>query len=266
MASAQDVLNIARSLIGMAENPPRSNETPINDWAGMPYAAWCDMAVHFCFWKADCEELLCDPDKTAFCPTTLAAMRAAGREVPVLQALPGDVIFYSWHNNGVADHIGICEQNLGSGNLVVIEGNTGAGTVARQPRNTSSGYTMYCCRPAYEINIKTEVQVMDSFAVPMPKEGAMNVWSIPNVFGKLGFLSEVRAYFEVHNPNAAPAKVQVWVTLDNGQTIGSPTFEIDLPKWSRKGVDLTGYLGNGGGSLTIKSDQMVACQATMFVK
>ena len=55
MATAQDVLNIASSLIGVHETPPSSNIAhPITDWAAA-YGwsapdAWCAWKVSYDFW------------------------------------------------------------------------------------------------------------------------------------------------------------------------------------------------------------------------
>lgn len=45
MSSAADALNVARSFLGIAENPPGSNRTPIGAEYGWNGVAWCDECV-----------------------------------------------------------------------------------------------------------------------------------------------------------------------------------------------------------------------------
>jgi hypothetical protein len=45
--SAQDVLNVIRPLVGLTENPPGSNRTPIGQWYGFDGVPWCAETVSY---------------------------------------------------------------------------------------------------------------------------------------------------------------------------------------------------------------------------
>ena len=47
MATARDVLNIARNDLGYKESPAGSNRTKYGEWYGLNGQPWCMMAIQF---------------------------------------------------------------------------------------------------------------------------------------------------------------------------------------------------------------------------
>lgn len=137
MASAAGILEVARSQLGVKEDPPGSNNVLYADWAGLrgppSQKAWC---AAFACWVLDKAGAL-DVARFVYCPTGVAAYHLAGRYDS--QAAPGALAFFQWPGVDRACHVGIVEEVRADG-VVTIEGNTderGGGTggkVMRQVR------------------------------------------------------------------------------------------------------------------------------------
>ena len=126
--TATDVLNVARSQLGVAEAPAGSNLQPYGAWYGWNGVAWCAQFVSWVGWTATRGDtsLL---GRFAYVPYLLAHARATGRAgtAPVRGAL----VCFDWNADGVADHVGIVEHpHPAGGGITTIEGNT------RPPRST----------------------------------------------------------------------------------------------------------------------------------
>lgn len=130
MATANDVLNIARGEIGYSRwtDPEQGTKygryfRDVLKWGsyygdnGVPY---CGMFVSWVFDKAGAT---CAGLPGAYTPTMLANGKKAGKAVAIKDAKPGDVVYFDWEGDGVTDHVGIVESNNGS-YLTCIEGNT----------------------------------------------------------------------------------------------------------------------------------------------
>lgn len=137
---------IAQSYVGMKENPPNSNRIMFSEWYGM-IGPWCAMFVTYCFIKAGSKSFE-RGRRWAYCPFMLNDARA-GRGltvVPSNKANQGDIVLFSWRQNGVADHVGIVLTPVDkNGNFKAVEGNTSkngsqdnGGAVVIQNRNTRS--------------------------------------------------------------------------------------------------------------------------------
>lgn len=139
--------DIARSYVGVKENPPNSNRVMFSEWYGM-IGPWCAMFVTYCFVRAGSKAFQ-RGSRWAYCPFMLNDARA-GRGltvVPSNKATQGDIVLFSWRQNGVADHVGILLTPVDrNGNFQSIEGNTAGpggsqdngGAVLIRPRNTRS--------------------------------------------------------------------------------------------------------------------------------
>jgi hypothetical protein len=137
--------DIARSYVGVKENPPNTNRVLFSQWYGM-VGPWCLMFVTYCFVKSGSTAFK-RGSKWAYCPFMLNDARA-GRGltiVPANQATKGDIVLYSWRQNGVADHVGIVLTPVDkNGNFQNCEGNTSissddnGGSVMIRTRNTRS--------------------------------------------------------------------------------------------------------------------------------
>jgi hypothetical protein len=145
------VLDIARSLLGVAEAPPGSNHCIVTEWfadtSGLEWTRrgnpWCDMFVSKCLSDAGL------PTLYAYCPAHVNAFKlgTAGTWIGGGSPEPGDVVFFDWNADGVADHVGLVEVVNSDRTVTTIEGNTGD-AVRRQirKRNVILGFG----RPNYQ--------------------------------------------------------------------------------------------------------------------
>ena len=88
---------------------------------------WCAIFVSYCFYSAGLPLKISNSLGFAYCPSGVSWFRQNGKFIDKNSPQPGDVVFFSWYGDGVADHVGIVES-LGSGeNIITIEGNTAIG-------------------------------------------------------------------------------------------------------------------------------------------
>lgn len=153
MTTANEVLKIARGEIGYRVG--RGRPSKYGEWygeAGFSTAAWCAMFVSWCFATASMPLPAIQNKKGfAYCPFGLRWFKHNGK----LKKNPqiGDIVFFDWGKDGVADHVGIVESVYPT-YIKTIEGNTSVtnqsngGEVMRRVR-----YYPSCCgfaRPDYE--------------------------------------------------------------------------------------------------------------------
>lgn len=125
------LLEIAHLQVGYCEDPAGSNKTKYGAWFGYDGHAWCGMFVSWVFIEAGMPLGSIDYSKGyAGCPFAVKHLDKWGRLVTIPS--PGDIVFYDWNGDGVFDHTGIFEKDLGKGLFQAIEGNTAFG-------NDSSG-------------------------------------------------------------------------------------------------------------------------------
>lgn len=136
MANAAAVLDIARSQLGVVEDPPGSNRVLYAAWAGIQGQPWC---AAFACWVLERAGAL-DVARFVYCPTGVAEYHLAGRYDSA--PLPGALVFFQWPGVDRACHVGIVEVVRPDG-VVTIEGNTDArgggtgGKVMRQVRRSN---------------------------------------------------------------------------------------------------------------------------------
>ena len=125
------VVEIARSQVGITEDPPNSNKVKYNTWiygkeVSGPNYPWCGAFVSWCFDKAG-RTIKGSGLSNGFvgCPYAVAHVKDWGKIVTIPEA--GDVVFYDWQGDGKFDHTGIFEKDLGKGLFQAIEGNTAFG-------------------------------------------------------------------------------------------------------------------------------------------
>lgn len=144
------VLQIAAWQIGILENPAGSNKVKYAQDYGMNGQPWCVMFVWWCFREAGFNLY-----KTASCTTLTNRYKAAGQWV-TSGFKPGDIVMFDFSGKkGKTEHCGIVESVDKDGNLITIEGNTGAanqsngGAVMRRARNLK--FVTGACRPNYNM-------------------------------------------------------------------------------------------------------------------
>lgn len=164
MSAAKDVLYCAQQWIGYSRWDDPEPGTVFGRWyadlvgdsyfgeSGVPY---CAMFVSYCLNWAGVEAAGLPG---SYVPWILSANSDAGRLVANEDAQPGDLVMFDWQGDGVADHIGIVEENhADEGWMQTIEGNTSSGSggsqsngggVYRRARNYGS--IIGVARPYYE--------------------------------------------------------------------------------------------------------------------
>lgn len=171
MATAKEILAVARGELGYKESPAGSNRTKYGAWFGLNGQPWCMMFVQWCFRQADAQDLL--PALTASCGALMRAAQAKGCWVTGGYQ-PGDVVIYDFPGNNVkTDHCGIVEQ-LAGGGIMAIEGNTGAGNDADggqvQRRVRSNKVILGAFRPDYGIEEKEDEVVTYKYLKDIPEK------------------------------------------------------------------------------------------------
>lgn len=164
MSAANNVLYCARQWIGYSRWDDPEPGTVFGRWyaelvgdsyfgeSGVPY---CAMFISYCL---DWAGVTAAGIPGAYVPWILSANSDAGRLVANEDAQPGDLVMFDWQGDGVADHIGIVEENHpDEGWMQTIEGNTSpssggsqsnGGGVYRRARNYGS--IIGVARPYYD--------------------------------------------------------------------------------------------------------------------
>lgn len=144
-ATAGDTLNVARSLLGIRENPDGSNRAaPVTYWYGM-HAAWCAMTVSYCLDHAGGV----DGIRFAWCPTGVAKFKSGewGQWIPADGTPePGDLVFFSFGRTR-PDHVGFVET-VEARHIGGLEGNVGNACKRTRRARTGAGIIGYG-RPRY---------------------------------------------------------------------------------------------------------------------
>lgn len=153
MATVNQILDVARSQIGVKESPAGSNNQKYGIWYGMNYQPWCDMFVSWC---AD-QVGQTDIGKYAYCPYHVNHFKNNGEWLGRVKPEPGDIVFFA--NKGTACHVGFVESVQSSTAFTTIEGNTSVssndngGAVMRRSRTMgtvgSTWYVLGFARPRY---------------------------------------------------------------------------------------------------------------------
>lgn len=171
MATAQDIVKIAVSQIGVKENPSGSNKVKYNtDYYGRAVSGsaypWCCSWCWWIFKEAGASNLFYGGQKTAYCPTVETYYKNKGQWHK--NGKVGDLVLFDFYGKGIACHIGIVEKVNADGTYTCIEGNTSTksndngGAVMRRTRYYSQirGFA----RPNYggtTTETKQEVKTVD---------------------------------------------------------------------------------------------------------
>ena len=127
MATANDVLNIARAELGTKESPRSSNNVKYNTWYyGRPVSGnypWCMAFVQWCLHQAGVTPVI----RTASCGALMRAAIRAGAWVTGGYK-PGDVVIYDFPGGAATDHTGIIESFDGK-YVTAIEGKRHGGVL-----------------------------------------------------------------------------------------------------------------------------------------
>lgn len=186
MATAEKILEIARSQIGAKESPAKSDNVKYNTaYYGREVSdgkhPWCAVFVWWVFREAGAPELYYGGGETAYCPTLMSFHK----KQKVTDYRPGDIVFFNFSGRSSAGHVGICESWDGT-YITTIDGNTGSasedngGAVLRRRRHKKFIAGAY--RPEYqEDDDMTQDQFnsfMDNYLKAKAKEPASD-WAKP---------------------------------------------------------------------------------------
>ena len=121
-------LKVARKYVGVKENPPGSNKVMFSEWYGV-VGPWCAMFLTYCMVQAG-SKTFAKGTRYAYCPYILTDAKQ-NRGMTVVQpdnARSGDIVLYSWNDDGVANHVGlVATPPKGGISFLALEGNTGVG-------------------------------------------------------------------------------------------------------------------------------------------
>ena len=119
-----------------------NNDTKFGVWYGLNHQPWCAMSASNKYYAAGMINAVAPKNKPkgfASCAEWLKYLTNNHQLVPVGQARAGDIIFYDWQGDGIADHVGTCKgNNTTLKYLNVYEGNTSSGSVGSQ--SNGDGY------------------------------------------------------------------------------------------------------------------------------
>ena len=153
MATAEKILEIARSQIGARESPANSDNVKYNTaYYGREVSGkypWCAVFVWWVFREAGAPELYYGGGETAYCPTLMSFHKKQA----VTDYRPGDIVFFNFSGRSSAGHVGICKSWDGT-YITTIDGNTGSasedngGAVLRRRRHKK--FIVGAYRPEYQ--------------------------------------------------------------------------------------------------------------------
>ena len=174
--TANSIIEIARSQIGVKESPAGSNRQKYGAAYGMNGVPWCAEFVWWCGKRAGDPNVIGRSASAAYIQEATVRIggswmmpkttKADRRMSYARQAMPGDVVSFDFGAmDAVRDHVGVVERIDGD-YIICIEGNTSArgsqsngGEVCRQRRS----YISVCSavRPAYKLPAisKTDLEV-----------------------------------------------------------------------------------------------------------
>ena len=149
MATANEILAVARKEIGVKESPAGSNQTKYGAWYGLDGQPWCMMFIQWVFSQAGAVL----PVKTASCSALMSYAQAHGQWV-TSGYRAGDIVILDIPGNKVkTDHCGIVVTPLTTG-VRTIEGNTGVGNDSNggevMERTRPANWIVGACRPPYD--------------------------------------------------------------------------------------------------------------------
>jgi Putative peptidoglycan binding domain/CHAP domain len=124
MTTVNQVLDRARSQIGVTEHPRESNRTPYGAWYGIQGQPWCAMFVSWCTYHEGLALPATISKGFAYTPSGAAWFRRRRRWTG--RPAPGHIVFFNFPGDGVnrISHVGIVESVRPDGSIVTIEGNT----------------------------------------------------------------------------------------------------------------------------------------------
>lgn len=123
--TAKEMIEFAKTFIGIKEYPANSNRTQFGEAYGFNGVPWCCIFQWYLFNKKGMVVQFYGGKKTASC-TTLMNWAKSKYKFYTTGYQPGDLVFYNFDNKPDADHIGLITE-VHNGYIMAIEGNTSPG-------------------------------------------------------------------------------------------------------------------------------------------
>ena len=175
MATAKQIIDVAKKYIGTTESPPNSNKCIFNEWFyGKPVQGsaypWCQTYISFIFNEAGASNLI---NKTASTESCAKWFKDKGQMHYAPDIQVGDIVFFNFGNpSRFTHHVGIVSKIVDDKTIESIEGNTAVGNdsnggaVMVRTRNIKDcvGFG----RPNYESeeDLKTYIHTPTSISYP----------------------------------------------------------------------------------------------------
>jgi peptidoglycan hydrolase-like protein with peptidoglycan-binding domain len=161
--TAERVLTICNSQLGVKEDPPNSNKQKYGVWANKNGQKWCAIVVAWVFAKAG-YDLRNISRNYAYTPSFFRELCDAGWTLITQkkEGKPADVVFFNFPgdtvNNSGIQHVGIIESNHPSGSYIYsYEGNTSITSDDNggeyQLRKRPYSYIDRIVRPPYSVGL-----------------------------------------------------------------------------------------------------------------
>lgn len=228
--TAEKILQLARSQLGVKESPANSNRVKYNaayygrEVSGSDYA-WCAVFVWWCFREAGASGLYYGGKKTAYCPALMSYHKA---QAVSGDYQPGDVVFFNFKGKKNAAHVGICESWDGK-YITTIDGNTGSGdqanggAVLRQRRDKK--YIVGAYRPQYR---REEPDLTEEQVKKIAQEAAKTVCAEQNKQDYASFKAFMERYRKELGQLPAPdwGRTELELARAAGITDGSRPMDL----------------------------------------
>jgi hypothetical protein len=156
-STALAMIKAAASDVGFKEGS--NNDTKFGRWYGLNHNPYCDMGVSYWGDKSANADIV---GHFAYCPSHVNWFKSRGQWITRNAAVKaGDIVFFDWAGDGVADHVGLVVEDAKAGAAIkTIEANTSSGTAGSQSngdgvyrrtryRSTILGFG----RPAYKSSV-----------------------------------------------------------------------------------------------------------------
>lgn len=122
MTDQQKVIDLAKSQVGVKENPKNSNRQKYGEWYGVNGVKWCVQFVEWVF--AHAGQTL--PYKTASCKSLYDWYKANAPQQIFSTPKAGDIVYYNW------GHLGIVTEVTSNTYIKSVEGNTSSSAIGSQ--------------------------------------------------------------------------------------------------------------------------------------
>jgi hypothetical protein len=172
---------------------PGNNETPFGAWYHDQYEPWCDQFASYVGEASGNADVV---GHFEYCPSHVDWFRQRGQWGDSPQV--GALVFYSWGQNGVADHVGIV-VSFDDGFINTYEGNTSSGDAGSQA-NGGGAYARTRPRSGLILGYGYPAYSGDSSPAPAPAPAPQSAYGPP-------FPGE---YLRVQSPMQHDGNVETW--------------------------------------------------------